>query len=75
MGRRFVGAELKQSYWEQARKNLASVTDAEQGDLFSNLKVGADYDGLASVKIPLFGKQLTKTESENLKKELEETTY
>ena len=25
MGRRFVGAELKRSYWEQARRNLAAV--------------------------------------------------
>ena len=26
MGRRFVGAELKRSYWEQARRNLAAAT-------------------------------------------------
>jgi DNA modification methylase len=26
MGRRFIGAELKRSYWEQARRNLAAST-------------------------------------------------
>jgi DNA modification methylase len=25
MGRRFIGSELKQSYWEQAKKNLSAA--------------------------------------------------
>jgi DNA modification methylase len=29
MGRRFVGCELKQSYFEQARKNLIAATDMQ----------------------------------------------
>ena len=33
MGRRFVGSELKPSYWEVARKNLHAAV-LEQGDLF-----------------------------------------
>ena len=32
MGRRFVGAELKRSYWEQACRNLDNAK-ADQGDL------------------------------------------
>lgn len=34
MGRRFVGVELKRSYWEQARSNL-SAAKAASGDLFN----------------------------------------
>jgi hypothetical protein len=34
-GRRFVGAELKQSYFEQAKRNLA--TARAQGDLFAGM--------------------------------------
>ena len=34
MGRRFLGAELKRSYWEQACRNLAQAK-AEQGGLFA----------------------------------------
>lgn len=34
MNRRFVGAELKRSYWEVARKNLSAARE-EQGDLFA----------------------------------------
>lgn len=34
MGRRFVGSELKRSYWEQAHRNLES-TSREQVDLFA----------------------------------------
>jgi DNA modification methylase len=34
MGRKFLGAELKRSYWEQAVKNMATAK-AEQNDLFS----------------------------------------
>lgn len=34
MGRRFVGSELKRSYWEQARRNL-DVARADLGGLFS----------------------------------------
>ena len=35
MGRRFVGAELKTSYFEQARRNLESVTAMQAEDLFA----------------------------------------
>lgn len=35
MGRRFVGAELKRSYFEQARRNLAAAT--AQIDLFQHV--------------------------------------
>lgn len=34
MGRRFVGAELKRSYWEQAHKNLAAAR-TDQGEMFA----------------------------------------
>ena len=34
MGRRFVGVELKRSYWEQACRNLESA-QADSGDFFS----------------------------------------
>lgn len=34
LGRQFIGAELKKSYWEIARKNLESA-NARQDDLFS----------------------------------------
>lgn len=34
LGRRFVGAELKRSYWELARRNLEQASK-EQIDLFS----------------------------------------
>ena len=36
MGRRFVGAELKRSYWELACRNIASA-ETEQKDLFSEV--------------------------------------
>jgi DNA modification methylase len=32
-GRRFIGAELKQSYYQQACKNLESVANPKQGGL------------------------------------------
>ena len=35
MGRKFIGAELKQSYFEQACRNLATAADKPQGDLFA----------------------------------------
>lgn len=35
MGRRFVGAELKRSYWEQACRNLDNAK-ADQGDLLAD---------------------------------------
>ena len=35
MGRKFIGAELKRSYWEQACKNLA-LAKSEQGGLFAH---------------------------------------
>lgn len=34
MGRRFVGAELKESYWVQGCRNLKSAEQAEHGGLF-----------------------------------------
>ena len=34
MGRKFIGAELKKSYWEQAHRNLAQAIK-EQGTLFA----------------------------------------
>lgn len=37
MGRRFVGAELKRSYYEQAMRNLHAAKGA-QGDLFGEVK-------------------------------------
>ena len=36
-GRRFIGIELKRSYWEQAWKNLTSAEEAQQGTLFASL--------------------------------------
>ena len=35
MGRKFVGAELKQSYFEQAARNLASAEQEQTQDLFA----------------------------------------
>ena len=35
MGRRFVGAELKKSYFDQAAKNLAGVITNQAQDLFA----------------------------------------
>lgn len=35
MGRKFVGAELKQSYFEQASRNLASAEQEQTQDLFA----------------------------------------
>ena len=35
MGRRFIGAELKGSYFEQAARNLATAEGVKQGDLFA----------------------------------------
>lgn len=37
MGRRFVGVELKESYYEQAARNLAAVANGGQRDLFGDL--------------------------------------
>jgi hypothetical protein len=34
MGRKFIGAELKRGYWEQAKTNLDSAKQ-EQNDLFA----------------------------------------
>lgn len=39
MGRRFIGVELKESYWNQARKNLASARE-QAGELFRDDAVG-----------------------------------
>ena len=35
MGRKFVGAELKQSYFEQAAKNIAAAEQEKTQDLFA----------------------------------------
>lgn len=37
MGRRFVGAELKKSYYEQAERNLAEAGAPRQAGLFANV--------------------------------------
>jgi len=37
MGRRFVGVELKESYWQQAWRNLESATKINEG-LFANVE-------------------------------------
>lgn len=37
MGRRFLGFELKNSYWNQACRNLKNAESETQGDLFHNL--------------------------------------
>ena len=37
MGRRFVGAELKKSYFDQAAKNLAGVMSNQAQDLFAGM--------------------------------------
>ena len=41
MGRRFVGAELKKSYFDQAAKNLAGVLVNQAQDLFTGEEVAA----------------------------------
>lgn len=38
MGRRFIGAELKKSYYDQAMLNLRNAENAQQGALFSVAK-------------------------------------
>ena len=43
MGRRFLGAELKRSYWEQACRNLNQAT-TEQGGLFTEPQVASVPD-------------------------------
>lgn len=43
MGRKFLGAELKRSYWEQAHRNLARAMD-EQGTLFATPQADDDAD-------------------------------
>jgi DNA modification methylase len=40
MGRRFVGAELKASYWGQACRNLRSAESAQHGGLFDDEVAG-----------------------------------
>ena len=37
MGRKFVGVELKRSYFEQAARNLASASQAKSEDLFAEV--------------------------------------
>ncbi len=44
-GRRFVGLELKRSYYEQAARNLAAAaTGADEPDLFSDLEPDTDSE-------------------------------
>jgi superfamily II DNA or RNA helicase len=40
-GRKFIGAELKESYWKQAVANLQSVQHEQENSLFSALEVNA----------------------------------
>lgn len=42
MGRRFVGAELKTSYFNQASKNIAAAAATKTHDLFANVEAGAE---------------------------------
>jgi DNA modification methylase len=44
MGRRFVGAELKRSYWELAKRNLGQARETQAASLF-----GDEFDDLADV--------------------------
>jgi DNA modification methylase len=37
MGRKFIGVELKKSYFDQSRKNLAGVIANQAQDLFSEV--------------------------------------
>jgi DNA modification methylase len=45
MGRRFRGSELKESYWGQAKRNMAAA-HSQNADLFSvsNVEIGEDKD-------------------------------
>ena len=38
MGRRFVGSELKRSYWELARRNLSEAREHQESGLFAELE-------------------------------------
>ncbi len=38
MGRRFVGSELKRSYWELARRNLSEAREHQESSLFAELQ-------------------------------------
>lgn len=38
MGRRFVGSELKRSYWELARRNLSEAREHQESGLFADLE-------------------------------------
>lgn len=40
-GRKFIGAELKESYWKQAVANLQSVQHEQENNLFTSLEVNA----------------------------------
>jgi DNA modification methylase len=44
MGRRFVGAELKKSYYEQAVRNLKETEAAQQSSLFASAQSPSDDD-------------------------------
>jgi DNA modification methylase len=37
MGRKFVGAELKESYFELAKRNLEEAENVAQADMFGEL--------------------------------------
>lgn len=38
MGRRFVGSELKRSYWELARRNLSEAREHQESGIFAELE-------------------------------------
>ncbi len=38
MGRRFVGSELKRSYWELAKRNLSEAREHQEAGLFAELE-------------------------------------
>jgi DNA modification methylase len=40
MGRRFVGAELKPSYWELAKRNLSEARETQASGLFADEEFG-----------------------------------
>ena len=41
MGRRFVGAELKRSYWELAKRNLSQAREIKSAGLFNEEELEA----------------------------------
>lgn len=46
MGRKFVGVELKDSYYRQALGNLAAATQRIQADMFTQTRAVDECDGI-----------------------------